>query len=431
MSLLSDKRRTMMANTLRQQRNLWIASAIVLAILPLFYGGSDFALTVSIQVGMMIIFSLAYNMLLGQGGMLSFGMAVYFGLGGYMSMHFLNLIEEEIVWFPVPLLPIIGAIAGLTIGLIIGSFSTRKAGTVFAMISLGIAELIAACSLIFVKFFGGEEGLIGDRTTGPEILGFDFGSELEVYYLVAAWVFISAFLMFLFSRTPVGHMANAVRDNPERAEFIGYNQRYVRLISFAAAGLFSGLAGSLFAITYEIVTEETLNATTSGGPLIMVMIGGAGYFIGPIVGAIFYTLLSTVLSNFTEIWLMYVGIIFVLTILYVPSGLTGILVMHSAIVKAKKFSRLLPAYGKMALPVIGILLGIIGLLEIAHFAHNTTADEMTMSLFFVTIDTSSLLPWVFFTTILISGFYFAKKLAPSVSETYQEVQSDALSGGIK
>ncbi|MCW9032752.1 MAG: branched-chain amino acid ABC transporter permease [Alphaproteobacteria bacterium] len=431
MSTLTDMRRDMNARMFKQQRNMWIAVALVLGCLPLFYGGSDFALTVSIQIGMMIIFSLAYNMLLGQGGMLSFGMAVYFGMGGFLSMHFMNMIEADTVWLPMALLPVVGAFIGLVLGLIIGSFSTRKAGTIFAMISLGIGELVAASSLIFVKFFGGEEGVTGDRTMGPEMFGVDFASELEVYYLVAAWVFIATLLMFLFSRTPVGRMANAVRDNPERAEFVGYSQRFVRLISFAGAGLFSGLAGSLFAITYEIVTEETLNAVTSGAPLIMVMIGGAGYFIGPIIGAIFYTLLSTVLSNYTEIWLMYVGIIFVLTIMYLPAGLTGLLLMHNPIIKAKKLKRILPVYGKIALPVIGIFLGIVGLLEVGHYAHNASAGDMTMSLFFVSVDTSSYLPWIFFTGILVGGFMLAKKQAPSVAETYEEVHKEALGGGDK
>ena len=431
MSTLTEQRRALIAAAKKQQIILWLCVAAILILLPATYGGAIFALTVSIQIGMMIIFSLAYNMLLGQGGMLSFGMAVYFGMGGFMAMHFMNFVGDGDLWLPIPLLPIAGGLFSMVLALIIGSFSTRRAGTIFAMISLGIGELVAACSLIFVKFFGGEEGVSSDRTNGPNILeslGIDYGSELEVYYVVASWVFIATFLMFMFSRTPAGRMANAVRDNPERAEFIGYSQRYVRLISFTIAGFFAGIGGSLFAISYEIVTEETLNAVTSAGPLIMVMIGGAGYFVGPIVGAVTYTILSTVLSNYTEIWVMYVGIIFILTILYVPNGLTGILMMHGPIFRTRSFAGIGPAYGKMLFPVIGILLGLIGLLESGQFIQHATADDRITSLFGISYNIDSPIPWVFFIVCLVGGFHLARKFAGEVRDAYSATNKAALGG---
>ena len=112
-------------------------------------------------------------------------------------------------------------------------------------------------SILF--FFGGEEGVSGDRTMGPEVFGFGFASQQEVYYLTAIWLILAALGMYLFSRTPIGRIANAVRDNEERAEFLGYSQRNVRWISFCASGFFCGIAGALFAINFEILTEENLN----------------------------------------------------------------------------------------------------------------------------------------------------------------------------
>ena len=118
--------------------------------------------------------------------------------------------------------------------------------------------------MIIVAFFGGEEGISGDRTYALPFFGVEFLQQIEVYYLTAGWVLISAALMYLWSRTPVGRMANAVRDNPERAEFLGYSARWVRFYSFVASGFFAGVSGGLFAINYEILTEENLNATSSG-----------------------------------------------------------------------------------------------------------------------------------------------------------------------
>src|SRR5210317_458526 len=239
---------------MKKQFPIWLGFALALILLPQIF---DTVLGISIlnQMTIWIIFALSYNMLLGQGGMLSFGHAVYFGLGGFMSVHALNLIADEIIVFSITLIPLVGGAVGLLAALFIGSFSTRKSGTVFAMISLGIGELIVASSLIFADFFGGEAGVTGDRTYGPPFFGIEFLQDAEVYYLGAFWLFVATLFMYLFTQTPAGRMANAVRDNPERAEFIGYSTRRVRFISFCGSGFFAGIAGGLYALNYEFVTE--------------------------------------------------------------------------------------------------------------------------------------------------------------------------------
>ena len=270
----------------------WIAAILLLLVLPQIFT-SRTALTVMNQMSITIVFALSYNMLLGQGGMLSFGHAVYMGMGGFFAVHVMNMVEFDGLPLPLPLLPLFGGLFGMAFAAIIGSFSTRRAGTVFAMISLGVGELIASSSVIVVAFFGGEEGVSGDRTEGPRVFGLNFASHEQVYYLLAAWLVISALAMFLYSRTPIGRITNAVRDNEERAEFLGYSQRMVRFMSFCAAGFFAGIAGGLFAINYEILTEENLNLATSGSILLITFLGGVGFFIGPIIGAIVFTLLQS------------------------------------------------------------------------------------------------------------------------------------------
>jgi|TARA_R110002072_G_scaffold38138_28_gene110606 branched-chain amino acid transport system permease protein len=401
----------------RFQRPLWAVVTVVLLLLPLVFS-SSYAITIMTQMTISIIFALSYNMLLGQGGMLSFGHAVYFGMGGFLAMHGMNIIADGELPVPVALLPIFGGLIGLAFGLIFGAFSVRRAGTVFAMISLGIAELVAASGLIFVRFFGGEEGIIGDRTLGPPIFGFELLRDIEVYYVAAFWTLVAAFAMYKFSRTPVGRLANAVRDNPERAEFIGYSQQRVRYVSFAMSGFFAGVAGGIFAIAYEILTEETLNVNTSGEVLLMTFIGGVGFYIGPIVGAIFLTLLRTLLSNFTEIWLLYVGFIFVGTVVFAPQGLTGLIMMHGPAYHTRRLRHLVKPYLLMSLPLLVCLTGIVGLLELGHFIKSRAAGEYLFSFFFLPLNADSLLPWITLLAMVGLGGYGARRLFPSLRDAW-------------
>lgn len=170
----------------------WIIAAVLLAVMPFIFTNNS-AITIMNQMAITIIFALAYNMLLGQGGMLSFGHAVYAGVGGFACMHIMNA-SDFFAGLPLPALPIFGGLMGMGLAMIVGAFSTRKAGTVFAMISLGVGELIAACSVIIVAFFGGEEGISGDRTYGLPFFGVEFLQQIDVYYLIAVWLMISAAL---------------------------------------------------------------------------------------------------------------------------------------------------------------------------------------------------------------------------------------------
>ncbi len=410
------------------KRNLvWAIAAILLALLPLIFDGG-LGMAVLNQMLIMVLFTVSYNMLLGQGGMLSFGHAVYFGLGGYFSIHLINMIADAEWAVPLPAVPLIGGVAGLIFSVIIGSFSTNKAGTVFAMISLGIGEMIASSSLIFTKFSGGEEGVTADRTDPPEFLGYDFAQETEVYYLIAAWMLVSVWLMYKFSRTPVGRMANAVRDNPERAEFVGYSQKRIRFLSFCTAGFFAGVAGGLFAINYEIVTEETVNAITSGVVLLQAYIGGVGFFAGPIVGAVVFTLLQTLLSNYTGIWALYVGILFVATVMYAPAGLTGIVMMHYPIWKSGQIGRLIKPYLTIAVPALICLLGLIGLLEMIHHATEAATGETEAHVLGITWTFTSPVPWLVFGGLLIGGFLVCRRLAPGIYDVFHSALERAYKG---
>ncbi len=394
----------------------WIVAAILLTALPFIFQ-SNSALTIMNQMWITVVFALAYNMLLGQGGMLSFGHAVYAGVGGFACMHIMNM-SDFFASFPLPVLPVFGGLFGMGLALIVGSFSTRSAGTGFAMISLGVGELIAACSVIIVAFFGGEEGISGDRTYAMPFFGNEFLQQIDVYYLTSFWVLLSAALMYLWSRTPVGRMANAVRDNPERAEFLGYSARWVRFYSFVASGFFAGISGALFAINYEILTEENLNAASSGVILLVTFLGGVGFFFGPIIGAVVFTLVQTVLSLQTELWAFYAGTLFVATVMFFPGGLAGLLMMHVPAYRMGKLRSLLVPYLKTLLPgAIGIL-GLCALVEMLfHVRHASTGDH-EMTLFWITFDSHTLLPWIVAGMIAVLGIGAARMTAPSLKDAW-------------
>ncbi|HIF86529.1 MAG TPA: branched-chain amino acid ABC transporter permease [Gammaproteobacteria bacterium] len=396
--------------------SLWGGYLLVLLALPQFF---DSILSISIfnQMAIAIVFALSYNMLLGQGGMLSFGHAVYFGLGGFLAVHTLILIEFETVYFSIIFIPLVGGFFGLLAAIFIGSFSTRKAGTVFAMISLGIGELIAASSLIFVSFFGGEAGVSGDRTFGPLFFGVDFAQDLQIYYLAAIWVFIATVFMYLFTRTPAGRMANAVRDNPERAEFIGYSARRVRFISFCASGLFAGIAGGLFALNYEFITEENLNAATSGRVLLMAYIGGLGYFIGPIIGAVLLTLMNSLLSNYSQLWLLYLGVLFVLTVMFLPRGFAGFIMMHQVAWVSGTLRRLALPYLITGFPAFIFILASVAMIELSH------TDGEAFQYLGLSLERGSSIDWLLIGVVAIAAFLGTKKSLPQLRDAWEDANT--------
>jgi branched-chain amino acid transport system permease protein len=403
-----------------QRYGIWIAAALLTGLLPLIFR-SGFALSMLSQMGIAIIFALSYNMLLGQGGMLSFGHAVFYGLGGFISIHALNIIMDGKLPVPVELLPLVGGLGGFLFGIVFGWISTKRAGTTFALISLGIGELIAASSLMLPGFFGGEEGISGDRMLEVTLTGFEFGKQIEVYYLIGFWMLICVYLMYLLTQTPLGRVANAVRDNPERAPFIGYDTHRVRTIQYTLAAFFAGIAGGLFAINYEIVTAETVGGIESGSVLMMTYIGGVGHFFGPILGAVLVTFMQLSLANYTHAWLLYFGLLFMGMVLWAPNGLAGIIMLHEPVWKAGLMTKLLPAYMKAALPAVMLFLGVMVLIEINYHLSLSIDPDAPMQIFGIQFDAHSPISWGLAFLLIIVGFVFFRRAAGLVNQSWQNV----------
>jgi branched-chain amino acid transport system permease protein len=404
---------------------IWVAALAVLLILPHVPGlDSDYGRSLLTQMGIAAVFALSFNILLGQTGLLSFGHAVYFGFGAYAAIHLMRAINQGLP-LPIMLVPLAGAAGGLLSGMLFGSVTTKKAGTIFALITLGVGELVYAATFMLPGIFGGEEGVTASRTRAPALFGLTFSSQLEVYYATALWALAAAIAIHAFTRTPVGRMCNAVRDNPERAEFVGYDTRRVRFIAFAAAGLFAGLAGGLSAINYEIVAADAVSAQRSGTVLIMAYIGGAGHFVGPILGAMAITWLQSSLSGYTSAWLLYLGLFFIVVILYAPAGLAGLLLMHGRVVRAHAFRALAGAYAIALVPAAVMAAGTIALIEMSYRVATQPELGTRMRLLSIEIDAGSAWSWALAAVALVAGFAAFRATWPLVARAWSRASAEA------
>ena len=352
---------------------------------------NGFMIAMFSQMSMMIIFALSYNMLMGEAGLLSFCHAVFFGFGGYCVAHFLN---ATFVPLPLELLPLGGGLCGLGLAVVFGAMATKQRTTAFAMITFGIGELAVTAAIMFHHFFGGESGITTDRQNAWSLFGVNYGHGLEVYYLVVAWTLIAALGMYYLRGTPLGRLANACRDNYERAQFVGYDPRMVRFIQFALSGLFAGIAGGLYCITYEIVTYDAVNAPLSGNALLMAFIGGVGSFAGPVIGAILITALQSGLSLMSSSWLVYVGLLFIAMVMFAPSGITGILRAHAPIARSGRLPALTVPYLRLLVPGVVVLVSLVFLVEMLSFATIGATQGKTLNLFGLAPNVYSPLPWI-------------------------------------
>jgi branched-chain amino acid transport system permease protein len=318
----------------------------------------------------------------------------------------------------------VGGLAGLFFGLLFGYVTTKRSGTTFSMISLGIVELVFACSLMFPGFFGGEGGVSGNRVYSQPFLGISYGPQIQVYYLIAFWLFISTAAMYAIAHTPLGRIANAVRDNPERAEFIGYDTQRVRYLMLVLSGFFAGISGGLTAINFEIVSAENVSAARSGAVLLFAFIGGIGFFFGPILGAIIGVFLTVMLSEFTKAWLLYLGLFFIVIVMYAPGGIASLIMMNLRLVSAGLFARVLPSTLRLMAAALVALLGLVSLIEMTYHASLESSQGPTMKLFSLQIDTSAATPWLFAFFLLGAGVALLLWWRKAFSDVWDEVQAE-------
>jgi branched-chain amino acid transport system permease protein len=230
--------------------------------------------------------------------------------------------------------------------------------------------------------------------------------------------------MFAFTRTPLGRMLNAVRDNPERVEFVGYSTQRVRYLSFIIAGFFAGVSGGMYALQFEIATAEVVGAARSGAYLLFTFLGGATFFFGPIIGAVLMVLAGVLLSELTKAWLLYLGLVFLLMVMYAPGGVASLIMMNVRVAAFGRLRELLPTYAGLAAALVVLLLGAGALVEMLyHLQLNDTAGPELMYLG-LRLSVGSLMHWGAALAVLAVGMALVEALRRPFAHRWAAIQQD-------
>ena len=377
---------------------------IVLLAAPAFVQSQ--ALGLLVQIGIAVVLCLSFWLLMAQGGMVSFGHAVYSGLGAFAAIHLLRSLQGgPALPVPVPLtlvvalLPLAAGLAAALVAWVFGWLATRHdSGTAFAMITLGLGELVWASAQMLPSFFGGEAGISADRSAGVTLGWLSWGPVWQIYLLTLAYTLASAWLIHRYTLTPLGCLLQAVRDKPQRVAFLGQDPRRVRHISFVVAGFFAGVAGGLAALFNEIVSTEVLSSQRSAAVLVFTLMGGLASGLGPVLGAVLMVGVTVVLSGWTQAWLLYMGLAFMLVLLLLPGGLaTGLLQLQQA-VRARPLAS--------ALQALSLLLAACGLgagLEMAYQLRLAETVGPQLSYLGLSIDAHAMADWLAASAALVLG----------------------------
>src|SRR5918997_70942 len=303
---------------MRRDRAPLLIAAVGLALLPFGLDAVGLPLRSSVDAVVFAIACLGLNVLVGYTGLVSFGHGAWFGLAAYAAA----LSQKH--WFPGSIvLPALFALLFIAATAILaGALILRRRGVYFSLLTLALTALLFAIAYRWTDFTGGESGLGG--VTRAAVLGVDFERDGIYYWLVAATGFLVAFLLRRFHRSPVGHVLVAIRENEQRARFIGYPTNRYKLLGFVVSATVVGIAGVLSVFNHRFASAEPLAVAFSGELIAMVVIGGMRSFLGPALGALFYILFREFLSIWTPIWLFWFGLLFVGFILFSPTGLVGV-----------------------------------------------------------------------------------------------------------
>jgi branched-chain amino acid transport system permease protein len=295
--------------------------AIFLALFPIVLGHIGGGIALASRILVLALFGLGLDLIFGFTGLLSFGQAAFYGLGGFVAGY---LLLHGIVHSTLLALAIGTAVAAL-VGAVIGALSLRQVGVYFAMLTLAFSEIFYFLDVSALRnFTGGENGLPG--IPRAEAFGFHFASNYQAYTFIAIVYFLAFALMWLIVRSSFGHVLRAILENPERAAAAGHDVFRYKLVSFIIGAAYAGLAGGLLGLFQGYLPPDMFTIDTSGQIIVIEIIGGPGTLIGPLFGSIVWIYFSQVLQNFSAIaglWRLFLGIIFVLLITGFRRGIAG------------------------------------------------------------------------------------------------------------
>lgn len=298
-------------------RPLWVGAA-ALVLLPLVFQAIGLTLDAATVVVILALAAMGLNLLVGYTGLVSFGHAAWFGIGGYAAaLAQLHWFKGQIV------LPFAFSILfTATLSLVVGFLILRRRGVYFSLLTLALCALTFAIAFRWTSLTGGEGGLGGIERGGLAVLNLD--GHLNYYVLVALVSFALVYALLRVVRSPFGHVLAAIRENQQRATFQGYDIDKYKLLAFVISATVTGLAGAMMVFLHRLAAAESTTVAFSGELLAMVVIGGMHSFLGPALGALFFLLFRELFSIWTDNWLLYFGLIFVGFIIFSPAGLTGI-----------------------------------------------------------------------------------------------------------
>ena len=305
-------------NGLRILRHPLVILAAALVILPFAMRAIGLTTLIATEIVLFALIGLGFNLLLGYTGLLSFGHGAFVGLAAYAAALFQLLVWPGSFVVPILFALVVAALSGLIIGFLV----LRRRGVYFSLLTLAFTAMIFYIVFRWTSFTGGENGLRG--ITRPDLLGIDLDDHRTFYALCALIVFLASAAVWRLVNSPFGRVLVAIRENEQRATFIGYPVRRYKLVGFVLSTTLLGLAGSLLAFLRYFVSADMVHVAFSGEIIAMTVIGGMGNFLGPPLGALFFILFREILSAYTAAWQFYFGLLFMAFILFSPMGLTGL-----------------------------------------------------------------------------------------------------------
>jgi branched-chain amino acid transport system permease protein len=292
-----------------------VIPVLVLLAVPLVTGRFYQYLLTQIFIASLV--AVAFNLLLGTTGLLSFGQAAFYGVGAYT----VGLLATKAGVSTLPALLLAPVFAAVVAGLI-GFFCVRLSGVHFAMLTLAFGQLVFTIAFKWYGFTGGDNGIQGIPVR-PLPGGIGIGSTQAMYYFALVVVGISVEILRRIRSSPFGSTLKAIRENNQRAAYLGVNVKLYQWTAFVIAGAFTGLAGGLYALMEKSITPDIIHWTKSGEPVFMTIIGGIYTFAGPMVGAVVFTVLNSYLVAWTEKWALVLGIVILVMVLLLPGGVVG------------------------------------------------------------------------------------------------------------
>ena len=295
-----------------------VVAALGLALLPAVMNAIGLGTTSATEVVIFALACMALNILVGYTGLTSFGHGAWFGLGAYAA----GLAQRELVKDSFVLCVALGLALVVIAAWAFGFLILRRRGVYFALLTLALSAMLYSVAFRWTEVTGGENGLGG--IVRPSFGSLSFEGALAFYMLVAALAFVSMALLWRFHRSPLGSVLVAIRENEQRARFVGYPTNRFKLVAFVASAGLTGLAGILLMFNNRMTSADPISVAFSGELLAMVIIGGMRSFLGPALGALFFVIFRDNLSRFTENWLLYFGLLFVAFVVFSPEGLVGL-----------------------------------------------------------------------------------------------------------